>query len=175
MNEKQENSSQRRSRRKREGILILIILIIVGGLTIIETRLTPFGTDFSLSSTVVMFILININLLLLLGLFLLVFRNLAKLYVEKKNNILGSKLKTRLVTAFIFLALLPTTVLFFFSIQFISTSIAFWFNAPVEQTLDSSLAVGQKLYEYIETQNEFFAKRAAFQIEIGRASCRESV
>ncbi len=165
MNEKQENSSQRRSRRKREGILILIILIIVGGLTIIETRLTPFGTDFSLSSTVVMFILININLLLLLGLFLLVFRNLAKLYVEKKNNILGSKLKTRLVTAFIFLALLPTTVLFFFSIQFISTSIAFWFNAPVEQTLDSSLAVGQKLYEYIETQNEFFAKRAAFQID----------
>jgi two-component system nitrogen regulation sensor histidine kinase NtrY len=165
MIEKQENSAQRRSRRKREGLLILIILLIVGGLTIVETRITPFGTDFSLSSTVLMFILININLLLLLSLFLLVFRNLAKLYYEKKNNILGSKLKTRLVTAFIFLALLPTTVLFFFSIQFISTSIAFWFNAPVEQTLNSSLTVGQKLYEYIEAQNEFSAKRAAFQID----------
>jgi two-component system nitrogen regulation sensor histidine kinase NtrY len=165
MIEKQENSAQRRSRRKREGLLILTILLIVGGLTIVETRITPFGTDFSLSSTVLMFILININLLLLLSLFLLVFRNLAKLYYEKKNNILGSKLKTRLVTAFIFLALLPTTVLFFFSIQFISTSIAFWFNAPVEQTLNSSLTVGQKLYEYIEGQNEFSAKRAAFQID----------
>ncbi len=165
MTEKQENSAQRRSRRKKEGLLILVILIIVGGLTIVETRITPFGTDFSLSSTVLMFILININLLLLLSLFLLVFRNLAKLYYEKKNNILGSKLKTRLVTAFIILALLPTTVLFFFSIQFISTSIAFWFNAPVEQTLDSSLTVGQKLYEYIEAQNEFSAKRAAFQID----------
>jgi len=165
MIEKQENLSQRRSRRKREGLLILVILIIVGGLTIVETRITPLGTDFSLSSTVLMFILININLLLLLSLFLLVFRNLAKLYYEKKNNILGSKLKTRLVTAFIVLALMPTTVLFFFSIQFISTSIAFWFNAPVEQTLDSSLTVGQKLYEYIEAQNEFAAKRAAFQID----------
>ena len=165
MTEKQENSAQRRSRRKKEGLLILVILIIVGGLTIVETRITPLGTDFSLSSTVLMFILININLLLLLSLFLLVFRNLAKLYYEKKNNILGSKLKTRLVTAFIILALLPTTVLFFFSIQFISTSIAFWFNAPVEQTLDSSLTVGQKLYEYIEAQNEFSAKRAAFQID----------
>ncbi len=165
MIEIQENSARRRTRRKREGLLILAILIIVGGLTILETRITPLGTDFSLSSTVLMFILININLLLLLSLFLLVFRNLAKLYYEKKNNILGSKLKTRLVTAFIFLALLPTTVLFFFSIQFISTSIAFWFNAPVEQTLDSSLAVGQKLYEYIEEKNEFFAKRAAFQID----------
>ncbi|CCK78774.1 sensor histidine kinase [Desulfobacula toluolica] len=153
------------SSKKNEGALILVILITVGILTFIETRVTDLGSDFPLSSTVLMFILINTNLLLLLALLLLVFRNLAKLYYEKKNNILGSKLKTRLVAAFIVLALLPTTVLFFFSIQFISTSIAFWFNTPVEQTLDSSLAVGQKLYEYIEEQNEFFAKRAAFQID----------
>lgn len=153
------------ARKKKEGILILIIIIAVGILTFIETRITNFGSDFPLSSTILMFILINTNLLLLLSLLLLVFRNLAKLYYEKKNNILGSKLKTRLIAAFIVLALLPTTVLFFFSIHFISTSIAFWFNAPVEQTLDSSLAVGQKLYEYIEEKNEFFAKRAAFQID----------
>ncbi|MCG8687328.1 MAG: ATP-binding protein [Desulfobacterales bacterium] len=153
-----------KSKRKKEGILILVILLIVSALTVIETRITPFGTDFPLSSTVLMFILININLLLLLSLLLLVFRNLAKLYYEKKNNILGSKIKTRLTIAFIILALLPTTVLFFFSIQFISTSIAFWFNAPVEKTLDASLSVGQKLYEYIEDKNAFFAKRGAFQI-----------
>ncbi len=152
------------ARKKKEGILILVILLIVGVLTFIETQITNFGSDFPLSSTVLMFILINTNLLLLLALLLLVFRNLAKLYYEKKNNILGTRLKTRLVAAFIVLALLPTTVLFFFSIHFISTSIAFWFNTPVEQTLDSSLAVGQKLYEYIEEKNEFFAKRAAFQI-----------
>ncbi|MFA5905107.1 MAG: HAMP domain-containing protein, partial [Desulfobacula sp.] len=154
-----------RKRKKREGILILIILITVAILTFIETRITHFGNDFPLSSTVLMFILINTNLLLLLALLLLVFRNLAKLYYEKKNNILGTKLKTRLIAAFIVLALLPTTVLFFFSIHFISTSIAFWFNAPVEQTLDSSMAVGRKLYEYIEAENEFSAKRAVFQID----------
>ena len=152
-------------RRKKELILILIIILTVGILTYLETRVTSFGNDFPLSSTVLMFILINTNLLLLLTLLLLVFRNLAKLYYEKRDNLLGSKLKTRLVTAFIVLALLPTTVLFFFSIHFISTSIAFWFNIPVEQTLDSAIVVGQKLYEYIEDKNEFYAKRAAFQIE----------
>jgi len=151
--------------RKKEFFLIFIILIIVGILTFIEIRITNFGSDFSFSSTILMFILINTNLLLLLALILLVFRNLAKLYYEKKNAIFGYKLKTRLITAFIVLTLLPTTVLFFFSIHFISTSTAFWFNAPVAQTLNSSLAVGQKLYEYIEERNEFFAKRAAFQIE----------
>ncbi|MFH2092043.1 MAG: ATP-binding protein [Pseudomonadota bacterium] len=156
---------EEKARKKKEGLLILVILVIVGILTFIETQITNFGSNFPLSSTVLMFILINTNLLLLLALLLLVFRNLAKLYYEKKNNILGTKLKTRLVASFIVLALLPTTVLFFFSIHFISTSIAFWFNTPVEQTLNSSLSVGQKLYEYIEEKNEFFAKRAAFQID----------
>ncbi len=160
-----KQSANEQAKKKKELLLIFIILITVGILTFIETQITSFGSDLPLSSTILMFILINTNLLLLLALLLLVFRNLAKLYYEKKNNIFGYKLKTRLITAFIVLALLPTTVLFFFSIHFISTSTSFWFNATVEQTLDSSLAVGQKLYEYIEERNELFSKRAAFQIE----------
>ena len=159
-----QDTRRKQSGRKREGVVILCLLLAVGVLTVLETRVTPFDTGLPLSSTVLMFTLININLLLLLTLLLLVFRNLAKLYYERKNNILGSKIKTRLTVAFVVLALLPTTVLFFFSIQFISTSIAFWFNAPVEQTLDASLAVGQTLYDYVEEKNAFFAKRGAFQI-----------
>ncbi|MDY0219540.1 MAG: ATP-binding protein [Desulfobacterium sp.] len=153
-----------RARRKREGTLLLFILIAVGLITYAETRITGFGADFPVSSTVLMFILINTNLLLLLALILLVFRNLAKLYYEKKSKILGTKLKTRLVAAFVTLSLVPTTVLFFFSIHFITTSIAFWFNAPVEQALENSLSVGRQLYGYVEEKNLFFAKRATFQI-----------
>ncbi len=159
-----EKTSAAKHKRKKEIILIFAILVLVAILTFIETRITSFGSDFPVSSTVLMFILINLNLLLLLALILLVFRNLAKLYYEKKNNILGSKLKTRLTAAFITLALLPTSVLFFFSIHFISSSLAFWFNVPIEQTLDSSLSVGHKLYGYIESKNIFFAQRAAYQI-----------
>ncbi len=153
-----------RGRRKKEGLLILAILVLVGLLTYAETRITGFGSEFSISNTVVMFILINTNLLLLLTLILLVFRNLVKLYYERKNSVLGAKLKTRLVAAFVTLALLPTIVLFFFAIQFITTSVAFWFNAPVEKALDNSLAVGRQLYDHVENNNLFFAKRAAYQI-----------
>ncbi len=151
-------------RRKREGLLIVIILAIVGIITFAETEISGFGAYMPVSNAVLMFILINTNLLLLLVLILLVFRNLIKLYYERKNKIIGTKLKTRLIAAFVTLSLLPTIVLFFFSIHFISTSIAFWFNAPVEQALNNSLSVGRKLYEYIEDKNLFFAKRAAFQI-----------
>ncbi|ACN14229.1 putative nitrogen regulation protein (PAS/PAC domain protein) [Desulforapulum autotrophicum HRM2] len=163
-NSNPNSPSWERARRKREGTLILAILFTVGLLTYAETRITGFDTGFPVSSTVLMFILINTNLLLLLALILLVFRNLAKLYYEKKSKILGTKLKTRLVAAFVTLALVPTTVLFFFSIHFITTSIAFWFNAPVEQALENSLSVGRQLYGYVEEKNCFFAKRATFQI-----------
>ncbi len=154
-----------RKRRKKEGLLILIILAFVGIITFAETELSGFGAYIPVSNAVLMFILINTNLLLLLVLILLVFRNLIKLYYERKNKIIGTKLKTRLIAAFVTLSLLPTIVLFFFSIHFISTSIAFWFNAPVEQALNNSLSVGRKLYGYIENKNLFFAKRAASQIQ----------
>jgi len=69
MTEDIKKPGQERSGRKKEGIFILIILLIVCGLTVVGTRITPFGIGFPLSSTVIMFILININLLLLLTLF----------------------------------------------------------------------------------------------------------
>ncbi|NJL59664.1 MAG: hypothetical protein HC887_08500 [Desulfobacteraceae bacterium] len=83
-------------------------------LTVIENRLIPLGAGFHISNTILMFALININLLLLILLFFLLFRNVVKLLYDRKRRIMGSKLRTRLVVAFISLTLLPTIVLFFF-------------------------------------------------------------
>ena len=111
-----------------------------------------------------MFILININLLLLLLMIFLVFRNIVKLLYDRKRKVMGANLRTRLVVAFIGLTLLPTTVLFFFSIHFITTSVEFWFNVPIEQALDNSLKVGRQLYRYVEDNNRFFLKRIVYQV-----------
>jgi len=159
------DSAPGKSRFKKEAALILIILSLVGILTFAETKITDIGEQFPISNAVLVFILINTNLLLLLSLILLVFRNLVKLYYEKKNKLFGTRFKTKLVMAFVTLALLPTTVLFYFSIHFISRSLTFWFDVPVEQTLDSSLTLGRQIYDFIEDRNLFFATRAAYHIE----------
>lgn len=151
-------------RRKREGIYILLILVLVGLLTITEYRIIHFGADIPVSNTILMFTLININLLLLILLIFLVFRNLVKLIYERKAKVMGARLRTRLVVAFIALTLLPTTVLFFFSINFLSASIEFWFNVPVESALENSLAVGRNIYERAESSSRFFLDRASYQI-----------
>ena len=151
-------------RRKREVFLIFVIILVVALLTFLESRIIRFGADIPISNTILMFILININLLLLILLIFLVFRNLVKLLYDRKRKVLGAKLRTRLVVAFIALTLLPTIVLFFFSINFITTSIEFWFNVPVEQALENSLQVGGSVYGRVEAKNQFFLERMAYQI-----------
>jgi two-component system nitrogen regulation sensor histidine kinase NtrY len=151
-------------RRKRELSLIFVIIVVVALLTFVESRIIQFGADIPVSNTVLMFILININLLLLILLIFLVFRNLVKLLYDRKRKVLGAQLRTRLVIAFIALTLLPTIVLFFFSINFITTSIEFWFNVPVEQALENSLQVGGSVYSRAEANNEFYLKKIAYQL-----------
>jgi len=139
------DSTQESFRRKREGIIIVAIIFIVAFLTFLESRIIKFGTDIPVSNTVLMFILININLLLLILLIFLVFRNLFKLLYDRKKKAVGAKLRTKLFIAFGTLTLLPTIILFFFSISFITTSIEFWFNVPVEQALKIHLMSGDTI------------------------------
>ena len=123
---KHSSPEAERRRRKRERILIIVIIGVVGLLTFVESRIIQFGADIAVSNTVLMFILINVNLLLLILLIFLVVRNLVKLLYDRKRKVMGAKLRTRLVVAFMALTLIPTIVLFVFSINFIKTSIEFW-------------------------------------------------
>ncbi|MFO8048708.1 MAG: ATP-binding protein [Desulfosudaceae bacterium] len=158
-------SEEERRRRQRESFIIIGLLFTVAILTFVESRVIHFGTQIPVSNTVLMFILININLLLIILLIFLVFRNLVKLFYDRRQNVMGARLRTRLVVAFITLTLVPTIILFFFSMNFITTSIKFWFNVPVEQALEHSLQVGKSLYTHIESNNLFFLKRTAYQIK----------
>ncbi len=154
-----------RRRRKREAVISVVIIVVVAALTLAENRIVNFGADIPVSNTILMFILININLLLLILLIFLVFRNIVKLLYARRRKVMGSRLRTRLVMAFVALSLLPTTILFFFSISFITNSIEFWFNVPVEQALEKSLLVGQKFYRENEIRNRFFIERISYQVQ----------
>src|SRR6056297_3431517 len=153
-----------RRRRKRDILIIAVVFALISLLTYITIHTFGSGADIPPANMVLMFILMNINMLLLILLIFLVFRNVVKLYYERRRRVAGSKLRTKLVASFISLTLLPTIVLFFFSIQFITTSIEFWFKIPIEQALENSLEVGQNLYKLVEENNIFFLDKAAYQI-----------
>ena len=133
-------------RRRRERYLIIALFAVISVLTYLGTRVFDLGLDLPFSGSILVFVLININVVLLLLLLFLIVRNLVKLVFERRRDIMGAKLRTKLVLAFVTLSLLPTIILFFVSVQFISSSIEYWFKLQIEQSLKKSLELGQGYY-----------------------------
>ena len=133
-----------RKRRTRYAIIICLILIPI--LTYLETVVFQIGEiTFPISGNVLVFSLININIILLLLVAFLVFRNLVRFIFEQRQISLTKSLRTRLVISFISLSLVPTILLFFIALQFVSTSMDYWFNSNVEASLDESLQIAQNI------------------------------
>jgi two-component system nitrogen regulation sensor histidine kinase NtrY len=110
-------------KRRRERIAILVVIAVIIVLTYVESHLSTIDILLPMSNEVLIFGLININLILIIFLIFLIARNLTKLIFERRRGILGSKLRTKLVVAFMILSLIPTVVLFLVSIQFLTYSI----------------------------------------------------
>ncbi|VBB41318.1 PAS domain S-box protein [uncultured Desulfatiglans sp.] len=146
MNTYREARQQDLKRRRRERYLIVGLFVLISGLVYYGTRFLDMGPDISLSNSILIFALININVILLLLLVFLTLRNLVKLLFERRKRIMGARLRSKLVLAFVTLSLLPTIILFFVSVQFISSSIEYWFNVQIEQSLKNALEVGQEYY-----------------------------
>src|SRR4030065_1806278 len=137
----------RELRKRRNEILIIgIISILIIVFTFLEMKIPQVGTTIPGANNIIIFSLININIILVLLLIFLVIRNLVKLIFERKRKVLGARLRTKLVVAFVSLSLIPTILLFFVAVGFITNSVEHWFSAQVEQSLQGSLEVAQTYY-----------------------------
>ena len=148
-------------RRTRERYIIVIISIIISALVYVTMRTLHFGSDLPFQTNILVFALINTNVILLLLLFFLIVRNLVKLFFERRKNVLGSKLRSKLVIAFMSLSLLPTVILFFVSVQFISVAVDYWFNLRSEETMDNSVLIAREYYDRIHSEVLSFGNNLA--------------
>ncbi|MFZ5450747.1 MAG: sensor histidine kinase [Thermodesulfobacteriota bacterium] len=125
-------------KRRRERILIILILLLVVAITSYEVYLVRQGGQ-PVTGSLLAFSLLNINTILLFLLTFLIFRHLAKLFLERRRRVFGSRLRTRLVLTFISLTLLPTLFLFFMAWQLISSRVDFSWGRQVEWHLEQAL------------------------------------
>ncbi|MBW2146460.1 MAG: HAMP domain-containing protein [Deltaproteobacteria bacterium] len=155
-----ETDIYEKRRRKRERYIILITIAAIILLTALEIHLSG-PEDVPFSGNIIIFSLININIILLLLVIFLVIRNLVKLLFERRQKILGSRLRVRLVAAFVTLSIIPTMLLFFSSVSFLSTSIKNWFDTKMERSLNDALTVAQTYYQHLSDQMELYAQNMA--------------
>jgi two-component system, NtrC family, nitrogen regulation sensor histidine kinase NtrY len=153
-------------RRRRDGIVILFIAILFAVFAALETGLeTLRGSDGSVSGNITFFLLINFNLILLILLIFLVIRNLVKLVLERRRHILGSRLRTRLVAAFVGLTLFPAILLFVVAQGFLGRVFDTWFSVRVSNSLSDALEIVDTTYQQAGNSALHFAKVLSDQIE----------
>ena len=136
-------------RRRREQLIIGIVILLVIIITLVEVRLVRHRGE-SITDSLLAFGLVNINTILLLFLTFLIFRNLSKLILERRQKIFGSKLRIRLVLTFVFLSLLPTLLMSFVAFEFISGRTEYQLNAQVEKALTNSVALVNSYFKGME-------------------------
>jgi len=156
-------------RRRNELLIIGIISILIVILTTIEMKFPQVGGKIPVANNIIIFSLININIILILLLIFLVIRNLVKLIFERKRKVLGAKLRTKLVVAFASLSLVPTVLLFLVAVGFITNSVEHWFKAPVEQSLQGALEVAQAYYR------DFANSAVSSAQQVGRHLSRQGI
>jgi two-component system nitrogen regulation sensor histidine kinase NtrY len=119
--------------------VILSILAVASAIVtsvVMSTKSAP--VDITASRT--MRILLVINMVLLLGLGVSIGRWFIKSRFAQKNAA-GSRLHTRMTSAFTAIAIVPPIIMAVFSSVFIERGIQNWFNEPVREALGNSLEV----------------------------------
>ena len=138
---------QRKKKQRLIRTVIVSCLLLIPLLIWLQRQLLQGELNLPVSSTVLIFALININGLLLLLMLYLILRNLVELLFERRNRIVGARLRGKLVAAFVSLSILPTAVLFVFALGSVSTSMDYWFNTNVEDSLEASLRLAQDMFQ----------------------------
>ena len=93
--------------------------------------------------------LLGANAVVALALLVLVLTLLWRLLSRYRTREFGSRLMTRLVLLFALVGILPGTVIYVVSVQFVSRSIESWFDVKVESALDSGKNLGLSALDFL--------------------------
>ncbi len=88
-------------------------------------------------------------------------------WLRYKKGAFGSKLIIRLAFTFAIIAIVPVTLVFFVSNQFLAKTINTWFSQSVNTALDSGYGLGRATLDAIKTDVVSQTKQVATQIETG--------
>jgi nitrogen fixation/metabolism regulation signal transduction histidine kinase len=112
--------------------------------------------------------LLVLNALIAVALLALVALLLTRLYRGRKRREFGSRLMTRLVMLFALVGILPGTVIYMVSVQFVSRSIESWFDVRVESALESGLTLGRSALD--ASLADLTAKARSIALELSEMS-----
>ena len=137
-------------------VLTVLYYLIQRGRDLPETLVT---------NRVLLFVLRNVNALLILVILFVLARNLLKLWLERRSRALGARFKTKLVATYIGLSLVPVLILFFYASELLQGAVDRWFSGSLRAVLEGSASIAQELQEEISRRNLRDATRLARAVQ----------
>lgn len=151
-------------KRRREVVTVLILGLLFFILTWFEFKLVGLSQQLPFHYSIFFFGLVNFNIILLLLLFFLIFRNVVKVFVERRGKLIGSSLKAKLIAAFAAFSSVPTVLMFIISVFYINNSFDKWFSVRMVTVLKNALEVNQEYIFSAKKKNYHFATQIAREI-----------
>jgi len=145
-------------KRRREIFYIFALSILLAIFVAVEVFVFRSGQTLP-SPYIIYFIgLVNFNLVLVLLLLFLIFRNVVKVFIERRGKIFGSSLKSKLIISFATFSVIPTTLVLVLSVFYLNSSFDKWFSQRMIGILKNAseitnaflLQEKKKGYEYAE-------------------------
>lgn len=131
--------------RKDPRVIITVPLLVLAATSLIYyvvQRAKELSPE-ALQSQMLLFVLWNINFLLILGIAFVLLRGIVKLVLERQRGIIGSRFRTKLVLAWLGTSLVPVVILFVIASDLLRVSIDRWFNTPVQTILRNGESIAQ--------------------------------
>lgn len=138
-------------------IAVFCIIMILIGLEVHFIRLK----DLPVVTKVILLIILNINVIALLTLIFFVMKSLMRLYLERRQRVLGSRFKTKIVLIFVILTSIPSVLLFVGASGLLTNYIDRWFTPKVREPLENSISLAKGLYEMEKERNLKIARLVA--------------
>lgn len=152
---------------RRSGVALRIGLFLAGVtlLSLLVYLQRPQDEQAYQGNNLLVFLLVNFNIVVLLILAFLVGRNIVKLVFDRRRRILGSKLRMRLVVAFVGLTLVPTVILFILASGLLSQAMEGWFSGQVEKSVTGAVDVAKLHYKSLRNYSRASANQLVETIE----------
>lgn len=163
--EEQLSPELENKKRKKEILIAISLAVLFLILTFVEVRLAYLSRELPFMHSIFFFGLVNFNIVLLLFLAFLVFRNVVKTFVERSGKIIGSSLKSKLIAAFVTFSFVPTVLMFFISVFYINSSFDKWFSIKTSAVLRDSLEITNSYYLTSKQKNYHFANQIIKEIQ----------
>lgn len=161
---KDESPSPSRSglSKSRKTLLLIAGFLLLTTVSTVVEMIVKSHQQRPLMGNVMALGLLNINVILLVVLLLLLGRQLAKIYFEKKKSPFGAGFKTKLVTAFIALSIVPAGLLFIVASGLLTGSVKYWFGPRIEGAVLDSISIA-RVYREEKTKDALHYARVMAQ------------